>query len=469
MTHATADQDHTPAAPATGRVRPFSVTHALVLSIAVPMMLAHLSTPLLGLTDTAVIGRLGDPALLGGIAVGAIIFDLVFTTFNFLRIGTIGLTAQAFGADDATEQRAVLWRALIIACLLGVLAMLLQVPILAISLWVMGASEAVSAATTVYFDIRILSAPLTLINYVILGWFLGIGRAGVALGLQTLLNGLNIALTIYLVLGLDWGIAGAAWATVVAEGVTVIVGLAFCWAALKGHVSVPRAIVLDRVQLLRMFAVNRDIMIRSFCLVAAFGLFTSAGARQGDLVLAANAILFNFFFVASYFLDGFASAAEQLTGRAVGARYRPAFERAVKLNIGWGFAVALPASLVMYLFGTLLIDLITTSPEVRETARLYLIWAALTPLAGVLAFQFDGIFIGATWSEDMRNMMLISLAAFIVVWQTLQPILGNHGVWIALLVFLGMRGITLYWRYRVRLERTFPFDGAGVAHISASS
>ena len=456
MTESTADQSRMPAAPAAGKVRPFTVTHGLVLSIAMPMTLAHLSTPLLGITDTAVIGRLGDAALLGGIAVGAVIFDLVFATFSFLRIGTIGLTAQAFGAGDEIEQRAVLWRALIIACVCGLAAILLQVPILAASLWVMGASEAVSAATTVYFDIRIVSAPLTLINYVVLGWFLGIGRAGVALALQTLLNGLNIALTISFVLGLGWGIAGAAWATVVAEGVTAVVGLGFCWLALKGKLSVPRAIVLDRVQLLRTFAVNRDIMIRSLCLVAAFTLFTSAGARQGDLVLAANAILFNFFFVASYFLDGFASAAEQLTGRAVGARYRPAFERAVKLNIGWGFAVALPASIIMYLFGTLLIDLITTNPDVRETARLYLIWAALTPVAGVLAFQFDGIFIGATWSDDMRNMMLISLAAFIVVWQTLQPILGNHGVWIALLVFLGARGITLLWRYRVRLERTFP-------------
>ncbi len=438
--------------------RPFTVTHRLVLGIALPMTLAYLTTPLLGITDTAVIGRLGDPALLGGIAVGAIIFDLIFASFNFLKIGTTGLTAQALGADDRLEQRAALVRAGVIALGLGALLILLQGPILMLSLGLMGASAAVSAATTAYYEVRILAAPLTLLNYALLGWFLGLGRSGMGLLLQLILNGINIALSIWFVLGLGWGISGAAWATVIGEGVAAVVGLVLAARWLGYRLGVPRQVLTDPARLKRLFAMNRDILIRTFCLIAAFWLFTTAGARQGDVVLAANAVLFNFFFVGSYFLDGLATAAEQLAGRAMGARFRPAFERAVKLPILWGFAISGLASAVLLGLGPMLIDLLTTSEEVRATARVFLIWAALTPLVGVLAFQFDGVFIGATWSEDMRNMMIVSLALFVLVWQIAEPLMGNHGVWLALHVFLGARGLTLWWRYGIRLERSFPTE-----------
>ncbi|MEJ8572548.1 MATE family efflux transporter [Microbaculum marinum] len=437
-------------------VRPFEVTQRGVLAIAIPMTIAYLSTPLLGIVDTAVIGQLGRADLLGGIAVGAVVFDILFATFNFLRSGTTGLTAQAVGAEDQTAQTATLYRSALIGLIAGALIIALQVPLLAVSLGFMGASEPVNAAVSEYFAIRALGAPVSLLNYAILGWFLGLGRAGTGLGLQLLLNGLNMALNVTFVLWLGWGVAGVAWGTVIGETVTAIVGVLLAWRTLGANAFIPLAALTERLGLIRTFSVNRDIMIRSFSLLLVFALFTSAGARQTDVVLAANAILMNLFIFGSYFLDGFATAAEQLAGRAVGARYRPAFSRAVALTLAWGYALAAALSVVLLVAGPAIIDLLTTSPEVRSAARHFLVWAALTPLFGVAAFEFDGVFIGATWSDDMRNMMLVSLAVYLLVWLVATPLLGNHGLWLALAVFLLVRGLTLAARYPLRLQRTFP-------------
>jgi len=419
------------------------------------MTLAYLSTPLVGLVDTAVIGQLGVPALIGGVAVGAIIFDVVFTTFNFLRSGTTGLSAQALGGGHHVEQNAIVLRALILAAISGVLVLALQWPILEAGLALIEASEAVEAATREYFSIRVLAAPFALANYAILGWLLGQARAGLGLLLQVLLNGTNIALSIFLVLELNWGVPGIAWATVVGEAVAAFAG-GILVVRMIGRTGWPaREIVLSRAKFIRMIAINRDIMIRSFTLLAAFAFFTAQGARSGEILLAANAVLMNFFMVAGYFLDGFATAAEQLAGRAVGARWRPAFDRAVRLTLIWGIAIAGFLSLVFWFAGPLMIDIMTTAPEVRLTARDYLIWSALTPIAGVVAFQMDGIFIGSTWSRDMRNMMLVSLAIYLAAWWFLTPIYGNHGLWISLLIFLGLRGISLSWRCGIRARQTF--------------
>ncbi len=437
-------------------VRPFDVTHRGVLAIAVPMTLAYLSTPLLGIVDTAVIGRLGRADLLGGIAVGSVIFSILFTTFNFLRSGTTGLTAQAVGAADAVGETAALYRAGLIGLLAGALVIVLQVPILAVSLAFMGASGEVEDAVAVYFAIRILGAPFALVNYAVLGWFLGRGQAITGLALQLLLNSLNMALNASFVLWLDWGVAGVAWGTVIGETVTAVVGITLCARTLATSFRIPRQLLFARDGLMRTFAVNRDIMVRSFSLLFAFALFTSASARQGDVVLAANAVLMNFFLLGGYFLDGFATAGEQLAGRAIGARYRPAFSRAVRLTFVWGLGLATLLSAILLVFGPAFIDILTTNEEVRRTARVYLVWAALTPLLGVAAFEFDGVFIGATWSDDMRNMMLVSLAAYVVAWQIATPHLGNHGLWLAIAVFLVVRGATLAMRYPVRLARTFP-------------
>lgn len=443
----------TQAAP---RVRPFAVTHRMVLAIAVPMTLAYVTTPLVGISDTAVIGQLGNAALLGAIAVGAILFNFLGTTFNFLRMGTTGLAAQALGADDKVEIQAVLVRALMVALVAGVVVIALQGPILAGFLSLMGASEAVDRATRTYFGIRVLASPIQFMNYAILGWLLGLGRAGTGLAIQFVLAGVNVVLNILLVLVLDHGVAGVAWASVAAEATAFVVSVGVVLRLSRADAWPAWSRIADRAQFLRMGAVNRDIMIRSVALMTAFTFFTAQGAQAGDVTLAANAVLMNFFMLGSFILDGFATAAEQLTGRALGARYRPAFVRAVRLCVGWGFALAAMLSLATVLGGGALIDFITTASAVREAARAYLVWAMLLPLAGVLAFEMDGVFIGATWTGDMRNMMLTSLAAYFAIWAVAVPAWGNHGLWLALVSFLSLRGLTLLWRCPKRIERAFP-------------
>ncbi|ADZ71686.1 MATE family efflux transporter [Polymorphum gilvum] len=435
--------------------RAFAVTHRSVLAIAVPMTLAYLSTPILGIVDTAVIGQLGDAALVGGIAVASVLFDLVFTTFNFLRSGTTGLTAQALGSGNQQEMRATVLRALAIAVVSGLAVVALQRPLLGIGLSFLGGSAAVQSAASSYFEIRVYSAPFLLANYAILGWFLGLGRAGTGLMLQTVLNGLNIALSVWFVIGQGWGIPGVALATVISEIAACLLGGLLVMRATRGGTWPSRAVLLDRAEVMRVVAVNRDIMIRSFSLLFAFAFFTARSADQGDVILAANAILEKFFLVGGYFLDGFATAAEQLAGRAVGARHRPAFDRALRLTMVWGFVMAGVLAAFYALAGPLMIDLMTTAPQVRDAARIYLVWAALTPVAGVLAFQMDGVFIGATWSRDMRNMMLLSLALFLCAFWLLFPVLGNHGLWLALEIFLLMRGFSLYFVCRRRAAQTF--------------
>ncbi|WP_310620981.1 MATE family efflux transporter [Flexibacterium corallicola] len=432
----------------------FTVTHRSFMAIAVPMALAYISTPLLGLVDTAVIGQLDDPSLIGGLVLGSVIFDIVFMSFNFLRSGTTGLTAQAFGAGNKSELELVLIRSLILAIVAASLIVLLQYPVLSVGLNLLGGSDQVQSAAASYFSIRVLFSPLTLSNFAVLGWFLGLGMAKTGLLLQTLLNGTNIVLSALFVLHFEWGIQGVAYATALSELITLLVSLYFLYQRLGGIPRHPFASIFKRDDFLALLALNRDIMIRSFTLLGAFAFFTARSADQGDIVLAANAILEKFFLIAGYFLDGTATAAEQLVGRAIGARYRPAFKRSVNLSLLWGSLIALFLTVIFFLFGTHIVAVMSTHEEVRSAASQYLWWAALTPIAGTLAFQMDGIFIGATWSRDMRNMMLVSLALFLGLYYVFFPIMGNDGLWFALLVFLMLRGLTLTYRLRLR-ERQF--------------
>ncbi len=440
-------------------VRPFAVTHISVFRLAVPMTLAYLSTPLVGVVDVAVVGQLGNAALIGGIAIGALLFDVLFAIVNFLRSATTGLTAQAVGAEDAVEEQSVLLRSGLLALAAGFLMLVLQVPIGKVGVLALGVHGDVAAAALLYVSVRIWSAPFGLINYAVLGWVIGRGESGSGLLLQTLLNGVNIALSILFVLGFGWGVAGAALGTVAGEVVTTFAGIALAWWKLRAAPRPKRAEIFDLKRLKRMMAVNSDVMVRSMALLFAFAFFTRQGALFGDIVLAANAILMHFFLIGGYFLDGFATAAEQLAGRAVGARFRPAFERVVELTTLWGFLTALLLAALFAFTGPLVIDLMTTAPAVRATARLYLFWAALTPLVATIAFQMDGIFIGATWSREMRNMMLLSVAVYLVAWAVLTPIFGNHGLWASLLVFLSARSITFHMRMRHLVPRTFPAGG----------
>jgi putative MATE family efflux protein len=435
--------------------KPFEVTNRVVLAIAVPMTLAYLTTPLLGLVGTGVVGQFGDAAMLGGLAAGAIVFDVVFTTFNFLRSGTTGLVAQAFGRGDDAEEQAIFWRAFAIAIVCGVALMLLAPLAADAGRWFMAADAAVSAAMETYIRIRMLGAPFALINYAVLGYVLGRGEAALGLGLQFLLNGVNILLAIALGLWFGWGVAGVAWATVGGEGIAVLVGMAIVWRRFRGQPRLRRDVVLDWAAFARMMSLNRDIMIRSFSLLAAFALFTRQGAQFGTVTLAANAVLMNFFLVGGYFLDGFATAAEQLAGRAVGARYAPAFRAALKLTAIWGFALAFLATLTFLVFGEQLVGLMTTSADVRAGAEAFIPWAAFTAITGVLAFQMDGVFIGATWSRDMRNMMLASFIAFVAAMLTLPHWFGNHGLWASLHVFLLVRGFSLLSVLPARAREAF--------------
>ncbi len=433
----------------------FAVTNRSVLAIAVPMTLAYLTTPLLGIVDTAVVGQFGDAALLGGLAAGSLVFSVVFTTFNFLRSGTTGLVAQAFGRGDALEEQAVFWRAVLIAVVAGV-ALAALAPLFAVAgQWFMGAEPRVSAAMSVYIRIRLLAAPFTLINYAILGYVLGRGEGRLGLMLQAVLNGVNIALCFLLGLELGWGVAGVAWATVTGEFLAMLLGLAIVLKRFRKLEQPSRRRILDLPAYRRMLSLNRDIMIRSFSLLAAFALFTRQGAQFGTVTLAANAVLMNFFLIAGYFLDGFATAAEQLAGRAIGAHAAASFRRAVQLTLIWGFGLAAVATLILLTAGADLVALVTTSAEVRTVADTCLPWAAFTALSGVLAFQMDGIFIGATWSRDMRNMMLLSFLAFSAALITLAPAFGNNGLWASLHVFLLVRGVSLLAVLRLRVRTAF--------------
>lgn len=417
-------------------------------------MLANLTTPFLGVVATAAVGRLGEPYLLGGVAIASIVFDCMFWVFGFLRMGTVAFTAQAVGADDRLEIRAVLARALLIAALVGILLIILHAPLSTLIFSLMGGSEAVTGAARQYFAIRLWSAPFVLANYVLLGWLVGQARTGTALALQVIINVVNMALTAWLVLGLGTGIAGAAFAAVIAEAIGLLAGAVVAWRSLGGRLNVPRDVLLDRTKLLHMLAINRDIMIRTAALIAAFLFFTAQGARAGDNVLAANAVLNNFILIGSFFLDGLANAAEQLCGRSVGARDRHGFARAVRLVTVWGFVFGATVTLIFAVAGAPLIDAITTSPDVRLAARNFMWLAALAPVCGVMAYSFDGIYIGATWARDMRNLMVASFAIYLAVWWLLQP-LGNSGLWGALLIFFMVRGLLQAWRYPALARITF--------------
>ncbi len=441
--------------PAPNPTRAFAVTNGMVLAIAVPMTLAYLTTPLLGIVDTAVVGQLGDAALLGGLAVGALAFDVVFSSFNFLRAGTTGLVAQAMGRGDRIEQQAVFWRAFAIALMAGLLLILTAPLIVAATRWFVAPEPRVAEAMAIYVAIRVIAAPLTLINYAVLGYVLGRGEGTIGLLLQLVLNGGNILFSIWLGLVLGWGIEGVAWGTVLGETLGLLAGIAVLLPRFRRAGPVPRARLADLPAFRAMLAVNRDIMIRSFVLLGAFALLVRQGAQFGTVTLAANAVLMNFFLVSGYFLDGLATAAEQLAGRAVGARYEPAFRRAVRLTAIWGFGLAIVCALFFLAFGSSLVALMTTAEDVREVALAYLPWAALTAVTGVLAFQMDGVFIGATWSRDMRNMMLLSFALYVAALWSLGGTFGNHGIWAALHVFLIARGLSLLAVMRIRARETF--------------
>lgn len=428
------------------------VTHRAVLVIAIPIVLSNISTPLLGFADTAVMGRMGDPKYIGAVALGALIFTMVYWTFGFLRMGTTGLTAQAEGAGDGEEIRAALGRAVLIAGAIGAGLIAAQWPIAFIAFALLDGGPEVEALARGYFDIRIWSAPFALANYALAGWFIGLGRAKIALVLQVFLNLVNVFFNIWLALGLGWGVAGIAAGTLIAEVSAALLGLAIAARALGAYPGTwTRARLLDAARLARTIAVNRDIMIRTVVLLLSFAWFTAKSAEAGTVTLAVNSILLQFVTISAFFLDGFALAAETLVGKATGARSLERFDMAAKLSTLWAGGISLVLTAAIFVFGGEIIDFLTVDVEVRAMARVYLAWAAMLPVLSVWCYQLDGIFIGATRSAEMRNAAVMSSAFFLALWWALTPF-GNHGLWAALAGFNLMRAASLGF-YFPRLRR----------------
>lgn len=434
-----------------------------VFLLAIPLILSNLTQPLLSTVDTVLSGHLPGAAALGGVAVGGIFFNSVFWTFSFLRMTTTGLVAQAYGAQNHQELRLHFARALLSAAAIGALVLLVRGPLIAISIALLGAGPDVAHNASIYCHVRIWSAPAALANYVILGMLLGRQRARTALAIQAAINVANVAVALWLVIDLHWGVAGIAAATATADYAGLLMGLAITIqskvlsrehedAAQHGHIR--WSDIVHGPSLRHLFALNRDLLLRTLSLVAACAWFTRAGAREGDVVLAANAVLLNLHNIASYALDGFANATETLVGAAIGARRVPDYRAVLRASTVAAGVVAVLMSLTYFLFGDALVRMFTNLEPVRVLAVRYLPWAIAMPSIAVWGFQLDGIFIGATRARDLRDSMLISFIGYLGLAIAMEHWLGNDGLWLAMVCFMVLRGITLGLRLP-GIERSF--------------
>lgn len=428
------------------------LTHKRVLRIAVPVVLSNATVPILGAVDTGVVGQMGLAAPIGAVGIGAVILSAFYWMFGFLRMGTVGLTAQAEGQGDSDEVAALLTRALMIGLGAGVAIIALQGVLFWAAFRVSPASDEVEGLARQYMAVRVWSAPAAIALYGITGWLIAQERTRAVLVLQLWMNGLNIGLDLWFVLGLGLGVQGVAFATAIAEWSGLALGLWFCRVAFAGAAWRAWARVFDAVRWRRMIAVNTDILIRSLLLEAIFVSFMFMGAGQGDVTLAVNQVLLQFLMIASFALDGFAFSAEALVGKAFGRGDRVQLRRAALLASGWGMAAAVCMAVGFAALGGVIVDAMTTAVQVRAQARAYLPYLVVLPVIACAAFMLDGIFVGATRSRDMRNMMAVSFGVYLVCVALLVPAYGNHGLWMAMLISFMVRGITLGARYRA-LER----------------
>ncbi|MCK0142054.1 MATE family efflux transporter [Aliiroseovarius sp. F20344] len=429
-----------------------SLTHRRILAVAGPIVLSNVTVPILGLVDTGVIGQMGTAAPIGAVGIGAVILSSLYWVFGFLRMGTTGLTAQAHGAGRTGEVAAMLTRALMIAAIGGLGLILLQLPLFWAAFQLAPASPEVEAMARDYMSIRIWGAPFAISVYAFTGWLIALERARAVLVLQVAMNGVNIALDLWFVLGLGWGVEGVAIATLIAEFTGGALGLWLCRDMFGSPAWRDWVRVLDGPTLKNMAVVNTDILIRSLLLMAVFTSFMFYGAGLSDAELAANQVLMQFLHVTAYAMDGFAFGAETFVGQALGAKNRVALRRASVMSSFWGAGISCALALGFVVLGSWAINVMTTAEEVRQVARIFLPYMVLAPLLGWPAWMLDGIFIGATRTGDMRNMMVISAVIYFAAVYALMPSLGNHGLWVALLVSFIARGATLGWRYPA-LER----------------
>lgn len=437
-----------------------------VLRLAVPIILSNLSVPLVGLVDTAVMGRMPGPQGIGAVALGAVVFSFVYWGFGFLRMGTTGIVAREEGRADSAAMVAAISRSLLLAIGLGLLVLALHWPIGRLAALLAPASAEVEAGMLTYFGIRVWSAPAVLAQYVLLGTFIGMQRTGYALLTQVVLNACNAALAVAFVIGLGKGIEGVAAASLIAEYIGLFVGLALLARLLRQrglHLALAARARWDAYR--ELAGINANIFVRTLCLIAAFAWFHGQGARFGDLPLAANAILLQMVNLLAYGLDGFAHAAEALVGAALGAGDRRGYRWAIRATSAWAAATALAFTLAYLLLGSHFIALMTDLEPLRDLAREYLPWVVAMPLLAVWSYQLDGIFIGSLRTREMRNSMALALAAFLAAGWLLMPRWANHGLWAALAIFFVARAATLLASLR---RRPPPFaESPGRGHGSA--
>jgi len=435
----------------------FNRTDKQLWRLALPMILSNISVPLLGLVDTAVIGHLNSAIYLGGVAVATTITSFLFMLLLFLRMSTTGLTAQAWGGKNHPALVRALVQPMIVSLLAGLLFLLFRQPLSHLATLVIGGDPAILYQAREFIDVRWLSAPATFANLVILGWLLGVQYARAPVILLVAGNLVNIILELLLVLHLHMGVRGAAGATVIAEYVTLLTGIVLVWRVLARQGIDPRSLLNGwRGDIKRVLGLNRDILLRSLLLQLCFASLTMTGARLGGEIVAVNALLMMFLSFTSYALDGFAYAVEAVSGEAYGARQAGRLPEVWHASCRQAGIVAVAFSLIYALAGPWIIDMLTSLPSLRQLADHYLIWQIILPLVGVGCYLLDGLFVGATRGKEMRNSMAVAAAGFGLTLCTV-PWLGNHGVWLALCVFMLLRGITLWrrWNYHQRHQSWF--------------
>jgi MATE family multidrug resistance protein len=431
---------------------PDSISYRYLLQKAWPIILANASVPLLGLVDTAVIGNVGSIIDLGAIAFGALIFSFVYWSFGFLRMGTTGFAAQASGAGDQQEVRAVLGRALLIALCLGVVLILIQWPIGLAAFSLLDGSAPVEAVAQEYFDIRIWGAPATLATFALMGLLIGLGKSRTLLIVQLFLNGLNILLDVWFAGILGWGASGIALGTVIAEWTTVLLAGLLVYRTLNQRkVSAdefwPKAKIMDLSALLKTASANLDIMLRTLILVFSFAFFINQSAKFGDTVLASNHILLQLIAFSAFFLDGYAFVVEALVGGAIGAKRRDVFDLAVRRSTVLALITAILLALVIALVGDIAVMLMTDISSVRLAANQLLPFAALYVLFSFAAFQLDGIFIGASFTRQMRDAAALSIVVYFIAWWALSDQHGIQGLWGAMIIYVVARAVALLLFY----------------------
>ncbi len=423
------------------------ITHRRILKIAIPILLSNATVPILGAVDTGVIGQLGEAAPIGAVGLGSIIITTIYGLFGFLRMGTSGLASQEKGKGDDYELSMIIFRSLMIGFVLGVLVLILHFQLFYLVMKMVPASPEVERLTEEYVSIRIFSAPAAIATYGITGWLIAQERTQSVLVLQLAMNGLNVILDILFVLGLDYGVEGVAYATLIAEWFALFLGLYLCREALRIKFWEEIHRIFDRAKFNRMVSVNSDILIRSLFLGLALVSFLFLSSDFGDITLAANQILLQFLFFTAYALDGFAFSSETLVGQSIGAENKPAVRKSSILTSTWGMITAVIVSVVFALTGPMIITIMTTEPMVRIEAMNYLWWVVLVPIIGGPSWFLDGIFIGATKTREMRNGMMISFFFYVIALVITMPTMENAGLWLSLYILFILRALTLGLKY----------------------